>query len=164
VAISVGGSNGHFELNVFKPVMIANFLSSARLLGDASVSFADHCVAGIEPSRKRISQLLGDSLINRPFEMFNLPQLLTNYTEPAPNVTLRFVNAGNNGEEIRDIYRPSSSSGTATAATSTRACSRRRRSRSCARSAAAPMVGRDDQRCFAAILRHLLNRAPQLTK
>lgn len=63
VAISVGGSNGHFELNVFKPVMIANFLSSARLLGDASVSFADHCVSGIAPSRKRIGQLLGDSLM-----------------------------------------------------------------------------------------------------
>ena len=63
VAISVGGSNGHFELNVFKPVMIANFLQSARLIGDASVSFADHCVAGIEPNHKRISQLLGDSLM-----------------------------------------------------------------------------------------------------
>ena len=63
VAISVGGSNGHFELNVFKPLMVANFLQSARLLGDASVSFADHCVAGIEPNRKRIAQLLGDSLM-----------------------------------------------------------------------------------------------------
>ncbi len=63
VAVSVGGSNGHFELNVFKPVMVANFLSSARLLGDASVSFADHCIAGIQPSRKRIAQLLGDSLM-----------------------------------------------------------------------------------------------------
>ena len=63
VAISVGGSNGHFELNVFKPLMISNFLQSARLIGDASVSFADHCVAGIEPNHKRISQLLGDSLM-----------------------------------------------------------------------------------------------------
>jgi fumarate hydratase class II len=48
---------------VFKPVMIANLLSSARLLGDASVSFADHCVVGIQPNTKRISQLLGDSLM-----------------------------------------------------------------------------------------------------
>lgn len=63
VAVSVGGSNGHFELNVFKPVMVANFLSSARLIGDASVSFADHCVAGIEPAKGRIAQLLGNSLM-----------------------------------------------------------------------------------------------------
>ena len=63
VAISVGGSNGHFELNVFKPVMISNFLQSARLIGDSAVSFADHCVAGIEPNHKRIAQLLGDSLM-----------------------------------------------------------------------------------------------------
>lgn len=63
VAITVGGSNGHFELNVFKPVMASNFLQSARLIGDASVSFADHCVAGIEPNRKRITQLLNDSLM-----------------------------------------------------------------------------------------------------
>jgi len=48
--------------------------------------------------------LLGDSLINRPFEMFNLSQLLTDLTEPAPNVTLHFINAGNNGEEIHNIY------------------------------------------------------------
>jgi fumarate hydratase class II len=63
VAISVGGSNGHFELNVFKPVMVANFLSSARLLGDAAVSFQDHCVAGIEANRQRINALLNESLM-----------------------------------------------------------------------------------------------------
>jgi fumarate hydratase class II len=63
VAISVGGSNGHFELNVFKPVMAANFLQSARLIGDSCVSFADNCVAGIAPNLPRIQQLLGDSLM-----------------------------------------------------------------------------------------------------
>jgi len=63
VAISVGGASGHFELNVFKPVMIANLLQSARLLGDASVSFRDHCVVGIVANRKRISTLLYDSLM-----------------------------------------------------------------------------------------------------
>ena len=63
VAVSVGGSNGHFELNVFKPVMVANFLQSARLLGDAAVSFQDHCVAGLEPNRKRIAALLNESLM-----------------------------------------------------------------------------------------------------
>jgi fumarate hydratase, class II len=63
VAVSVGGSNGHFELNVFKPVMIANFLQSARLIGDAAVSFADHCVVGIEPNTKRITELVNNSLM-----------------------------------------------------------------------------------------------------
>jgi len=63
VAVSVGGASGHFELNVFKPVMIANLLQSARLIGDASVSFADHCVDGIEPNRKRIDELLHNSLM-----------------------------------------------------------------------------------------------------
>lgn len=63
VAVSVGGSNGHFELNVFKPVMISNFLQSARLIGDAAVSFTDHCVVGIEPNTKRIGELVGNSLM-----------------------------------------------------------------------------------------------------
>jgi len=63
VAISVGGSNGHFELNVFKPVMIANLLQSARLLGDACVSFTNNCVIGIEPNNARIKVLLEQSLM-----------------------------------------------------------------------------------------------------
>jgi fumarate hydratase class II len=63
VAITVGGAQGHFELNVFKPVMIANLLQSARLIGDASVSFADHCVAGTEANRGRIDELLRNSLM-----------------------------------------------------------------------------------------------------
>ncbi|SIS61239.1 class II fumarate hydratase [Belliella pelovolcani] len=63
VAISVGGSNGHFELNVFKPMMIANFLQSARLLGDAAVSFNDNCAIGIEPNTPFIKQHLENSLM-----------------------------------------------------------------------------------------------------
>lgn len=63
VAITVGGSQGHFELNVFKPVMVSNFLQSARLLGDASVSFTEHCIDGIVPNTKRIETLLHDSLM-----------------------------------------------------------------------------------------------------
>lgn len=61
--ISIAGSNGHFELNVFKPVMIYNLLQSSRLIGDAAVSFADNCVSGIEPNLPRIKQLLADSLM-----------------------------------------------------------------------------------------------------
>lgn len=63
VAISIGGSNGHFELNVFKPMMIANFLQSARLIGDACVSFNDHCAIGIEPNTAFIKRHLENSLM-----------------------------------------------------------------------------------------------------
>jgi fumarate hydratase class II len=63
VAINVGGSNGHFELNVFKPMMIKNFLESARLLGDACRSFNVNCAVGIEPNHERIKQNLNNSLM-----------------------------------------------------------------------------------------------------
>jgi len=63
VSIAVGGSGGQLELNVFKPMMIYNLLQSTRLLGDACRSFADNCVAGIEPNRDRIKELLDRSLM-----------------------------------------------------------------------------------------------------
>lgn len=63
VAINIGGSMGHFELNVFKPMMIFNFLMSARLLGDACVSFTDNCATGIEPNYARIKSQLDQSLM-----------------------------------------------------------------------------------------------------
>ena len=63
VSVSVGGSNGHFELNVFKPVMAFNNLQSIKLLGDASVSFTDNCVVGIEPNYGRIDELMRSSLM-----------------------------------------------------------------------------------------------------
>src|SRR5690606_36344561 len=63
VAITIGGTQGHYELNVFKPVMAANFLESARLIGDACVSFNDHCAVGIEPNHKRIKELVDNSLM-----------------------------------------------------------------------------------------------------
>ena len=63
VTISIGGSNGHYELNVFKPVMAANFLQSARLIGDACVSFTNNCVAGIEPNYDGIKKHLENSLM-----------------------------------------------------------------------------------------------------
>ncbi len=62
-AISVGGMNGHFELNVFKPVMIYNFLQSARLLGDACVSFNNNLAVGIEPNKEAIAAHLENSLM-----------------------------------------------------------------------------------------------------
>lgn len=62
-AITFAGANGNYELNVFKPMIAANFLQSAQLLGDACVSFTDHCVSGIEPNRKRIKELVDNSLM-----------------------------------------------------------------------------------------------------
>ena len=63
VAITVGGTQGHYELNVFKPMMAANLLQSARLLGDACISFNDNCAVGIEPNKKVINELLNNSLM-----------------------------------------------------------------------------------------------------
>lgn len=63
VAVNVGGMQGHFELNVFKPVMAANLLHSAQLIGDACVSFADNCAVGIEANQARIDELLNKSLM-----------------------------------------------------------------------------------------------------
>jgi fumarate hydratase class II len=63
VAINMGGANGHFELNVFKPVMIYNFLHSARLIGDGCVSFNDKCAVGIEPIEANIKKHVDNSLM-----------------------------------------------------------------------------------------------------
>ena len=63
MAITVGGMQGQYELNVFKPVMAANFLQSAELLGEACVSFDIHCAQGIEPNHKRIKELVDNSLM-----------------------------------------------------------------------------------------------------
>jgi fumarate hydratase class II len=63
VAVTIGGSNGHFELNVFKPVIAANVLQSARLIGDACVSFNDKCAIGIEPNLPIIKQHMENSLM-----------------------------------------------------------------------------------------------------
>ena len=63
VAVTIGGTQGHYELNVFKPMMAANLLQSARLIGDACMSFEEHCAAGIEPNHTRIQELLNSSLM-----------------------------------------------------------------------------------------------------
>ena len=61
--MTVAGATGHFELNVFNPVMAYNFLQSVRLMADAAVSFTDHCVVGIEPRRDNIKAALERSLM-----------------------------------------------------------------------------------------------------
>ena len=63
VAVNIGGANGHFELNVFKPVIVFNTLQSIRLLGDAAISFTDNMVVGIEADSERIGQLMQSSLM-----------------------------------------------------------------------------------------------------
>ncbi len=63
ITINIAGSNGHFELNVFKPVMIKNFLESASLLADASLSFTNNCIQGIEPNTDNIEKHLQNSLM-----------------------------------------------------------------------------------------------------
>ncbi|MEZ4806693.1 MAG: class II fumarate hydratase [Flavobacteriales bacterium] len=63
VAVGIGGSNGHFELNVFKPMIAANVLQSARLIGEACVSFNDRCAVGIEPNRPVLKRHLENSLM-----------------------------------------------------------------------------------------------------
>ena len=63
VAITVGGAQGHYELNVFKPVMAANFLQSARLIGDACISFTENCAVGIEPNYENLKNNLDNSLM-----------------------------------------------------------------------------------------------------
>ncbi|MBP7146859.1 MAG: class II fumarate hydratase [Acidobacteria bacterium] len=63
VAVNIGGMSGHLELNVFKPVIVHNVLESTRLLADAARSFADRCVAGIEPNRARIAELVERTLM-----------------------------------------------------------------------------------------------------
>ncbi|XP_030568299.1 probable fumarate hydratase, mitochondrial [Drosophila novamexicana] len=63
VAVTVGGANGHFELNVFKPLIVSNVLRSIRLLADGSVNFSKNCVKGIEPNSERISKIMNESLM-----------------------------------------------------------------------------------------------------
>ena len=63
VAVSVGGTQGHYELNVFKPMMAANILQSAQLIGDACVSFDENCASSIEPNHSVIKELLNNSLM-----------------------------------------------------------------------------------------------------
>ncbi|MDA9658725.1 lyase family protein, partial [Flavobacteriaceae bacterium] len=63
VAVSFAGANGHFELNVFKPLFAFNIIESSKILGDASLSFAENCINGIKPNKKRIEKFLNDSLM-----------------------------------------------------------------------------------------------------
>ena len=112
VAINIGGASGNFELNVFKPLLIRNFLHSAELLGDACVSFNDHCAVGIEPNLERIDENLKRSLmlvtaLNGKVGYENAAKIAKtayqqNKTLREVAVSLKFVTA----EEFDEIVRP----------------------------------------------------------
>jgi fumarate hydratase class II len=63
VAVTVGGAQGHFELNVFKPLMVANLLQSARLIGDSALCFTSRCVEGLTVNKDRVNELMNASLM-----------------------------------------------------------------------------------------------------
>ncbi|ETO27204.1 hypothetical protein RFI_09929 [Reticulomyxa filosa] len=63
IAVTIGGSNGHFELNVFKPLIVSNVLNSIQLLADAMNSFTDNCVVGIQPNKNKIAEYVHTSLM-----------------------------------------------------------------------------------------------------
>ena len=63
VAVSFAGANGHFELNVFKPLFAYNIIESSKILGDACLSFSKNCIEGLKPNKKKIERFLNDSLM-----------------------------------------------------------------------------------------------------
>jgi len=99
VAITVGGTQGHYELNVFKPMMAANFLQSARLLGDACVSFNDNCAVGIKVNNERIKELLNNSLmlvtaLNPKIGYYKAAEIATKAHENGTTLKEEAVNLG----------------------------------------------------------------------
>lgn len=117
VAINIGGSNGHFELNVFKPMMIYNFLHSAQLIGDACVSFNDNCATGIEPLYDNIQKHLNNSLmlvtsLNTKIGYYKAAEIAqtahkNNSTLKETAVSLGYVTA----EEFDELVRPEDMTG-----------------------------------------------------
>lgn len=112
VAINIGGSNGHFELNVFKPMMIYNFIHSARLIGDACVSFDENCAIGIEPNYINIKYNLDNSLmlvtaLNNKIGYYKAAEIaqkahVENITLKEASIALGYLNA----EEFDAWVRP----------------------------------------------------------
>ncbi|KAI6176201.1 Fumarate hydratase [Aphelenchoides bicaudatus] len=111
VAVTVGGANGHFELNVFKPLIIRNVLQSIRLLADGSVSFTDNCVSGIKANKDRISKLMNESLMLVTALNSHIgydKAALIAKTAHKNGTTLReeAIKLGLSGEEFDKIVRP----------------------------------------------------------
>src|SRR6056300_1714517 len=112
VAVTVGGTQGHYELNVFKPVMAANVLESAQLIGDACVSFDVNCASGIEPNHSRIKELVNNSLmlvtaLNTKIGYEKAPKLAKTAHENGTTLKQEAVNLGYlTAEEFDQWVRP----------------------------------------------------------
>ncbi|AFU67531.1 fumarate hydratase FumC [Psychroflexus torquis ATCC 700755] len=109
VAIGVGGMQGQFELNVFKPVMASNLLQSAQLIGDACVSFEENCAAGIEPNQDRINELLRNSLmlvtaLNPKIGYYKAAEIANTAHENGTTLKEEAVNLGYTTEEEFDKW------------------------------------------------------------
>ncbi|AEE20281.1 class II fumarate hydratase [Dokdonia sp. 4H-3-7-5] len=112
VAISVGGMQGHYELNVFKPMMAANLLQSAQLIGDACLSFSDHCASGIEPNNERIKELLDNSLmlvtaLNTKIGYYKAAEIANTAHKNGTTLKVEAINLGYvTAEEFDEWVRP----------------------------------------------------------
>jgi fumarate hydratase class II len=109
VAVTVGGTQGQYELNVFKPVMAANVLESAELIGDACVSFQENCVAGIEPNQKQIDKMLKNSLmlvtaLNTKIGYYKAAEIAGKAHENGTTLKEEAVNLGYTTEEEFDKW------------------------------------------------------------
>ena len=109
VAISVGGTQGHYELNVFKPMMAHNLIESARLIGDACASFNEHCAMGIEPNEKNIKKLLNNSLmlvtaLNTKIGYYKAAEIANTAHKNGTTLREEAVNLGYVSDEEYDLW------------------------------------------------------------
>ena len=117
VAVTVGGTQGHYELNVFKPMMAYNLLQSAELIGDACVSFNDNCAEGIEPNHKRIQELLNSSLmlvtaLNTKIGYYKAAEIANTAHQNGTTLKEEAINLGHvTAEEYDEWVKPSKMTG-----------------------------------------------------
>ena len=109
VAISVGGTQGHYELNVFKPMMAHNLIESAKLIGDACASFNEHCAKGIEPNEKNIKKLLNNSLmlvtaLNTKIGYYKAAEIANTAHKNGTTLREEAVNLGYVSDEEYDLW------------------------------------------------------------
>jgi len=109
VAISVGGTQGHYELNVFKPMMAHNLIESAKLIGDACASFNEHCAMGIEPNEKNIKKLLNNSLmlvtaLNTKIGYYKAAEIANTAHKNGTTLREEAVNLGYVSDEEYDLW------------------------------------------------------------
>jgi fumarate hydratase class II len=109
VSITIGGTQGHFELNVFKPLMAKNLIESANLLADACISFNEHCAIGIEPNYDNIKKLLNNSLmlvtaLNTKIGYYKSAEIANNAHKNGTTLKQEAINLGYVKEEDYDNW------------------------------------------------------------